>query len=186
MARDLTGDMVAAIIAQVVRPVRFFEGVFADGTLRLWSGVGPITWDGETWLGAGHLGRIGPIEETAEVKAAGVRCEISGVSTANLATALAQVRLGAEGTIWEGCIDENNDVIADPAISFKGRLDICEESDDGETATIVLTYESRLAALERARERRLTPEDQKALYPADEGFDFVPSIQEWNGKWGRA
>jgi len=77
-------------------------------------------------------------------------------------------------------------LVADPAIAFAGRLDVPEIDDNGQTATITISYESRLVDLERPRERRYTHEDQQIDYSGDLGFEYVAAIQEWNGVWGRS
>jgi len=55
--------------------------------------------------------------------------------------------------------------------------------ENGETAEVSLTGESRLIDLERPRVRRWTSEDQKSLYSGDLGFDFLNSIQEKEIVW---
>ena len=37
--------------------------------MRLWTGVGTISWDGQTWIGAGNILGLTAIEETVEVRA---------------------------------------------------------------------------------------------------------------------
>jgi len=72
VSRDLTVSLAAAFTAQSLRgPVLFFEGEFSDGTLRLWSGLGPISWNGHTWTGAGNLLGMSEVKETAGIVAAG-------------------------------------------------------------------------------------------------------------------
>ena len=73
MSRDLTPDFAAALADRDLRPVIFFEGEFASGTVRLWSGLGEIGWAGQSWSGAGALLGLGAIEETSEVVAGGRR-----------------------------------------------------------------------------------------------------------------
>ena len=58
MSRDLTSDCVMALAECDLRPVIFFEGAFASGPVRLWSGLGEIGWAGQSWSGAGAL--LGP------------------------------------------------------------------------------------------------------------------------------
>ena len=49
MARVLTAAMLAAIRTGNLRPVLFYEGVFGSGTVRLFTGSGTLTWNGNTW-----------------------------------------------------------------------------------------------------------------------------------------
>lgn len=185
MSRDLTVAAAAAIAAGTVRPVLFYAGEFAAGTVRLWTGVGTITWDGQSWTGAGNLLGMSSIQETTQIRAAGLSVSLSGVSSALISLALTDAQQGADGKVWLGFLDATGAVIADPALAFQGRLDVPEIVDGGETCSITISYESRLIDLERARERRYTSEDQRIDYPDDRGFDFVPGLQDAVIPWGR-
>jgi hypothetical protein len=186
MARDLSTALNTELTASALRPVVFFSGEFDGGFVRLWSGLSSIEWDGETWLGAGGLLNISPIEETADIKATGVAISMSGIPASRISTALSAARQGLPGKVWIGALDQNGAIIADPYLAFSGRLDVPELDEQGDTATITITYESRLIALERTNERRYTHEDQQIDYPGDMGFEFVPALQDKQIKWGRA
>lgn len=182
--RDLTGAMQTALAADKLRPVLFYEGQFASGTLRLWSGVGDFSWNGYTWAGAGQLLGMTPIAETSDVRATGITLSLSGMPATLLSVVLSNARHGYEGTVWLGLLDSAGAIIADPFISFKGRLDVPAIEEAGEGCTISISYESRLIDLDRARDRRYTHEDQSIDYPLDLGFEYVPSIQNAQINWG--
>jgi hypothetical protein len=186
MARSLTAGVVTELDARVKRPVVFFEGEFSGSTVRFWSGLGTKSWNGESWTGVGTLGSLSPITETGTIAARGLRVGLSGIPSALLSLVLGSVRRGLAGRIWLGFLDSAGAVIADPHKSFEGRLDQPEISEGGTTADIFITYENRLLPLERPITRRFTDEDQKIDFSADEGFNFVAAVQEWNGKWGAA
>lgn len=185
MARNLAAAALGEVLAQVKTVVLFFEGVFASGTVRLWSGFGDIAWNGQTWTGIGDLGGVSPILETADVQANGVRVTLSGIPAASISLALQEARRGQSGTLWLAFLDAAGTVVADPYMAFSGRLDQPQIEDGGTTATISIAYENRLIDLERPRERRFDHQDQQIDHPGDRGFEYVASIQEWNGKWGR-
>ena len=63
MSRDLTTAVANALADQSLRPVIFFEGQFATGWVRIWSGLGEVSWNGESWAGAGSLLGLGAIEK---------------------------------------------------------------------------------------------------------------------------
>ena len=129
---------------------------------------------------------ISPIIETGDVKARGMTVTLEGISSELLVEVLGHAKRTLPGTLWLGLLNANGAVIADPFQAFKGRLDKPAIEDGAETSKIMISYENRLIDLERPRVRRFTSEDQHIDYPDDEGFDFVPSVQEWNGKWGAA
>jgi len=183
MARDLTSGMATELVAPVLRPVLFYEGVFTGGTLRLWSGIGPITWNSQTWTGAGNLIGLGDIVETTDNRAEGFTVSLSGVPTSLIAIALAQTRTSQAGQVWLGCVDAAGALVADPYLARAGRLDVPSIDDAGETCTIAITYENRYIDLRRARTRRWTQEDQHIDYPADNFFEFVPTLVDQSLIW---
>ena len=185
MARALTAALLAQITAALLRPVFFYEGEFATGTVRGWSGIGSITWDGETWTGAGDLIGFSPIDENSDIRAAGFTVSLNGQSASILALNMAQVRHGYPGKIWVGALDSAGAIVADPFLAFSGRADAPEIVDEGATATITLAYESRLIDLDKTRERRYTHEDQQIDYAGDQGFSFVTKLQDAQINWGR-
>lgn len=185
MTRSATPAVIAALTAPVVRPFLMFEGQFASGWLRLWSGLADLTWAGQTWTGAGTLLAIGALTETSAVIASGTTVTLSGVPVALVSTAITDAQQGLPGRIWLGTLDDTGAVIASPVLAFAGRLDVPEILDGAETCTITVSYESRLINLQTARAWRWTHESQQVLYPDDQGFAFVTSIQGVDVKWAR-
>lgn len=184
MSRDLTSGMASALTGVVVRPVLLVEGQFVGGTLNWWTGIGELSWDSKTWLGAGDLLGISEVEETDEIKAGGVTFSLSSVKPSTVALALAEMKRGLPGKAWLALLAENGSVIADPKIIFRGKLDTCVVTDGGETSTITLTYEHELIDLERARQVRYTDQEQKRRFPGDRGLEGIAALQDAQVMWG--
>lgn len=180
--------MQAAIAAGNVRPALLYEGEFALGspsdTLRLWTGIGDLVWNGKTFTGAGRLLKITPIQESRDLRAIGFTGTLSGMPSADISRALGSIYQGNPGTLWLAAFDSSWSLIADPYQLQKGRLDVAVIEDDGTTCTIQVSYESRLVDLARARERRYTNQDQQIDYSGDLGFDQVPALQDAVVIWG--
>lgn len=187
MARDLTAAMITQVQAAGLTPILFAEGEFVSGGspafLRMWTGYGNLTWDSKTWTGAGDLLSVTPIEENADLSTPGFTATLSGQSASNIATALAACRRGKPFKLWFGCLDSAGAVLADPYLTYQGRLSVPSIVDQGDKCTISITYEDRLVDLERPRERRWTSADQAIEHPEDRGFDFVPGLQESQDIW---
>lgn len=183
--RELAAALMSGIQGSTVRPVMFFEGDFQGGFVRVWSGVGDFSWNSETWTGVGTLGAITDIEETDEIKAAGVTVALSGIDPAMISLALQSIRQNKPGKLWFALVDAAGALVADPYLCFEGRLDVAEIDEGAQTATVSIKYENRLVDLERARERRYTHEDQQLEYPGDKGFEYVAALQDVQITWGR-
>jgi hypothetical protein len=186
MSRDLTAPMEAAIAANRMRRVRFIEVEFSTGFLRLCTAGHNITWDDKVWTGAGGLLGMSAIKETREIVASELTISLSGLPPSHKSLALSAARQNKPGKVWEGARDETTGaIIADPKLSFVGRMDVVDIEDNAETCTIAVTFANRLADLMTPRERRYTHEDQQIDYAGDKGFEFVPGLQDKAIVWGR-
>ena len=182
MSRDLTTAAANAAADAVVRPALFVEGQFTSGYLRLWTGVGPITWQDQVWTGAGQLLTMSIIGETSDLRAVGLRVSLAGMPN-NLALVLAQARRRYMVKVWLAFFEADDDMIASPFLSFQGLLDVPDVDDSGETSTITISYESELIDLERSRVRRYTHEDQQLRAPGDRFFEYTASLQSKVVQW---
>lgn len=185
MSRDLTPAVADALAEQDLRPAILFEGAFPSGMVRIWTGAGPIDWDGKSWTGVGVLLGLGALEETSDVVAAGTTVSLSGVPLDLVSLAIDEARQGSPGRIWLAMLTPECDVIADPVQAFSGRLDVPEIAEDGSSCTITISYESRLIDLNVPRNWRYTHESQQVLFPGDLGFAHVTAIQDREITWGR-
>lgn len=189
MSRDLTSAANTAVQAEVVRPVVFVELDFSSGFVRANSSPYTLSFDAdadmvdEDFLGVGGLGGISPISEGADTKARNISLTLSGVDPALIATTLTEYYQGRPCKVWNGFLDSGHKLIADPILVFWGRMDTMDV-DMGETATITVTAESRLADWDRPRSARLTNEEQQARYPGDRGLEFVQQVADQEIRWG--
>lgn len=184
MPRSVTTNFANAVAAGSVFPTILVEGNFDSGALRLWAGIGNLTWNTFTWTGAGTLLGIDTMGEKGTVEAIGTTLSLSGIPSSLVSLALAEPYQGRLIRIYQALLDSTGAVIADPDERFTGRADVMAIADDGTTATISMTVESRLIDLQRPRWRRYTNDDQQIDYAGDKGFEFVASIQDKPIKWG--
>jgi hypothetical protein len=185
LTRDLTPEYLAALEDQALYPALFFEGEFASGWVRIWTGASDIIWDDKTWTGTGVLMGVGALEETSEVVASGTSVSLSGVPLDLVGLAIEEAQQGNVGRIWLALLTADGEVIANPVQAFSGRLDVPELSEDGATCTITISYESRMIDLGTPRNWRYTHENQQVLHPGDRGFEHVTAIQDREVTWGR-
>jgi hypothetical protein len=185
MRPDATTDFIAALASALGRPAIFVAADFVDGTTYVWSGLGPIDWNGQTWTGIGSLGSVSTIEEGANVQARGATLTLSGLDPAILAKVMTQYKVTAPVTIWLGLRDATGALIPDPIISFRGRMDQPTLTVNGPSGTLQINCENRLLDMNISVEKRYSDQDQKNLYPDDRGFEWVNAIQNITLMWGR-
>lgn len=183
MSRNLTSDVQTQLSASELEPFFAIKLNFDSGALRLWTGYGEITVASETYTGGGQLLNVSPVEETVEVAARGVTLSLNGIDASLITYALTENYQTRSAKVYLGVLSSGA-VVADPYLVFDGRMDVMTIDDNGETANIAMTAESRLIDLERPKLRRYTSDDQKLNHPNDTGFDFVASLQEKEIAWG--
>jgi len=183
MARTLTSATESALASSQVRALMFVLMDFPSGFLRVNNSAQSFSWSGFDWLGVGRLGSIDAVSEGIGLESRGLSFRISGVPQENVAVALGQQYQGRDCKVWLAPLSESYAIIADPVLVFHGRMDVMD-IELGETATITVTAESRLADWDRPRVRRYNHEDQQIDYPGDKGFEFVAQMAEKELKWG--
>tara|TARA_R110000796_G_scaffold173868_1_gene290824 strand:+ start:14777 stop:15346 length:570 start_codon:yes stop_codon:yes gene_type:complete len=184
--RDLTPEMLAAIAAKEVRPLLLVKAFFPAGTVRVWTGVGDLIYASETWNGLGSLLSIDAVQEQIDGTAQGLRIQLSGLDSAFFSPVLLGDYQNSRAEVYFGVRSPDGTLSGAPLLLFAGKLDSDETEDDGESSTLSINVESRLADLLRPRERRYTHQDQQALNPGagDEGLRFIPGLQNLDLKWG--
>lgn len=206
MSRSISNSVLDAIDDDVVYPFYAIELLF-DGsqTLRMWTGVGTLVYEGQDWTGTGSLLNIDTVEETSEVAAKGANITLSGVPSTVVSLALSEPYQGRVCNIYFGMLskgsleqesgsyillqDGSRTLLTGSLTSltsiFSGYMDQMNIEESAETSSIELLVENKLVDLERARVARFTSSYQKSVYPNDKGLDFVESLQDKEIVWGR-
>jgi len=184
--RSLTVAQAAALVAGTLQPVYLVKQEFVSGTKYSWTGVNTVLWDSQDWEGQGDLMGVSSITQTADLSAEGVTITYAGVNADDVSSTISDIAANLAVDIYLGLLDSTSAIIVDPTHCFSGKLDVPTVQDDGDTATIAITAENDLLKLSQASNRRYTNDDQQIDYPTDNGFQFVPVVQAWNGAWGGA
>lgn len=143
--------------------------------IRLCTGMYPVNWNGYTWQASGQLLSFEPIKETLAPEAQGAKLTISGVPPSLRALALdAQYAYpGRPAKIYKAFLDGLYQVVGTPDVAFAGFVDKMRIVDaagatDG-TCNVEIMCESKYARLRIPNERRMSDEQQRALYPTQGG-----------------
>ena len=187
MSRSIGSDFSSQLSSGVIRPFYALSVAFKDSTLRLWTGIGDLFFDGNTFIGSGNLLSISNVNETADIRASGVKVSLSGLDSSILSSSISQDSEGGVVKLYFGVLTttENATAVVDsPYQLFEGSLDTIQITETGESAMITVTVENKLIMLERPRNRRYTDQDQKNLFAGDKGLEFVDDLQDKELIWG--
>lgn len=191
MTRGIDSEIVTNIETGTYAPVFLISGAFEDSagsdeTLYLWTGLGTLSYGGNDYAGTGSLLTIDGIQEILEVVSRGLTVTLDGIGTSEvngegdtiLDLAYRTEYQNRPFTLSLALIDvDDRSIIGEPIIMFSGLMDVMNPQEDGETATISLTVENALVALERPVGRTYTAEDQKERYSGDTFFDQMAELQ---------
>ena len=185
MSRDISTAILNALDDEVIEPFFAVEMLF-DGikVLRLWTGIGILSYEGNDWSGVGSLLNISTVEEASDLGIKGVNLTMSGVPSAILALALTEPYQGRICNIYFGINPKSAQ--SNLANVFSGYMDQMNISEDAENSSIQLAVENKLIDLERPKIGRFTSSHQKSEYPGDKGLDYIESLQDKNIVWGRS
>lgn len=185
MTRGLDAATQTASEAGRADPVALVKLEFASGDVRLWTGWGTLTYDGEDYTGAGDLGTIGPIDEDSDLSRNTMEIGLRGLPNDIVAIALSEQYQGRPCTLFVGYLDPvTGQLVGDPA-AFTGQMDF-PTIELGAECQIVLTVEDEFAVLDKPKVRRYNDADQQSRYPGDRFFEFVEQTTDKQINWGVA
>ena len=185
MSRTVPAALLTALDGDEVEVFYAVDLAFDSGNMRLWTGYGDKTINSQTYTGTGDLLTIDGLEEASDLSARGTTLTLNGLDSSIISYALTEEYQGRLVTIYWGVGNNTVEV-------FSGYMDKMTIQDAAESATISLTVESRLIALERPNIRRYTRESHagvrtaKGLSGSDTFFDWVTKLQDKQIVWGRA
>lgn len=193
--RSLTPDTIAQLTSSVIRPIFLVSLAFANETVYVWSGVGTLSWNGQSWLGIGDLGKISAISETTAVEAQGITLVLSGFDSNLLSESMTQITTGGAATVYFGFLSATGTVIDNPIIAYSGMMDQSQIKMGTTTSTITIDVENKLTQLNRSRGGRYTDADNRArcarfataaqiaAMPSDGCCKWVPYLQDKSLVW---
>jgi hypothetical protein len=88
--------------------------------LNLWSGVGDLSYGGETYTGVGDLLNISAVTETSDMQASGINVTLTGVKSSLVVIAKDHEYQGRAITVMLGAFDASGDLVADPTLHLRG------------------------------------------------------------------
>tara|TARA_R100000664_G_C2756578_1_gene144509 strand:+ start:757 stop:1332 length:576 start_codon:yes stop_codon:yes gene_type:complete len=186
MTRSIGTDFLAQLNSSQIEPFLAVSIGFTT-PLNIWTGYNTITFGSVEYFPSGNLLSITDIEESADIRANGVKIGLSGLDSSIIQSALTEDSQGKIVKIFFGVLTttSNETVIVDtPYQTFEGFIDTMSIIESDNTAQVAVNVENKLIILEKANNRRYTDQDQKNFFPNDKGLEFVESIQDKSINWG--
>ena len=171
MSRSIGAANISHVSGQNVHEVILVKLEFST-PVYAHSGIGNISYDGNTYLGVGDFGSANEVRESAQLGPSPIELRLSGIDSALLAESMSAANYGDLVTIYSGYRLDDGTLVGDPWIVTRGKIEF-PSSSRGEDNTIILRVQHDLAVLDEIPGAKFSDEDQVTRYPADRGFEFV-------------
>lgn len=181
--RNIDSSLAAALAGGTVRPFFMATLQFKESIQKVWSGVGNLVVDGQTFSGVGSFASVGTISEGTDTQAYGTTVKLSGIDPVLLGESMNDIQPGLQALLWLGLMTEAGAVIGTPYQIFSGVVDKPSIHIAQDTVEITLNLESKMIDFARPSSRRYTSSDQRARYPHDSGFDWVEKLNDVALRW---
>jgi hypothetical protein len=182
--RNLSSGILTLLEGNKFRIEYGWKGIFNGSPVRLWTGFYSLTYNSEVYSGNGWLHRIDGWKETAFNQSFGQSIDLTGVSQELLSLVLNNSTQTSTGEIFVFFLNDDGSLI-DGFCCFKGVLDQVHLMEGASTASLSISYESKLIKLREKREVRFTDSFQRSKYPDDVGFEYVSNITNQRIYWGQ-
>lgn len=179
MPRNLTTQIQAEIVKDVLRPVYLLHVNFEGYTLRCWSGQGDLSYDSVTWKGEGLVTRWPTITESLDLQAHNITLDLSGNYSYPISISNPELYRGKECEVFLGFLTESGDLTSDKVYRiFNGRVSQVSFVENTITDTFKLSLESRLVDLAKSKNSRYTHQSQIQRYAGDMGLEYAGRTQK--------
>lgn len=172
--RNISDAVLAALDAPTAKLCFLCDLDFQTGPVRMhtwiggFDGVDPFTAERLLFRGVGGFGSIDGLEQPEELRASGIRLQLSGIDPDTIAIGLDTDYQGRPAKIYLGVVDDaDSGLIADELIPLARASMNTITTSIGETATITLSLRNELEDWERPRISRYSDAEQQRLYPGD-------------------
>lgn len=159
--------------------------VLCAPAVRVWSGLGPLTFDGRTFDPMGDRALVQVAGGALGGSAQGITLSLSGIDPETMALLDAGSVQGAATTLWRLIFSGDGGTLLDYHVWARGRLDqLVREEEIGGTATLTAQLETAARGLGRRGGRLRSDADQRLVKANDGFFKHVSYAGQKTLYWG--
>jgi len=188
MTRSLTTAIKNELATNDIRPVHLITIGFGtpinitDCSFDLTSSVSgsSVTYSASDFI----MGVSNHTEET-DITKSSVSISLSGAAQTFISVVLNENVINDSVTIFRGLLADDNTLIADPFLLYKGNIESFEIQEGEKDSTVALSIVSHWADFEKKNGRKTNNTSQQRFFSTDVGMDFSSQTVQ-DIKWGRA
>ncbi len=155
---------------------------FPSGVTRVHSALGPLTIDGQTYLGVGALGEIGIVTEDGSLTSKSVSVILNGLDASIVGTVLNEKCVGRPGRVMFVCFDSLGAAIS-ANVLYQGYIS-GSAMTAGDVNAVSYTLSNVFERWKEGLPDRYTEESHLASYPGDHIMSKVGQMAERPIYWG--
>ena len=187
MTRSLTTAIKNELATNDIRPVHLITIGFGtpvnltDCSFNLTSSVSgsSVTYSASDFI----MGVSNHTEET-DITKSSVSISLSGADQTFISVVLNENVINDSVTIFRGLLADDNTLIADPFLLYKGNIESFEIQEGEKDSTVALSIVSHWADFEKKNGRKTNNTSQQRFFSTDVGMDFSSQTVQ-DIKWGR-
>lgn len=192
MARALALATTDALDSGVIvdRGLILFD--LGSGLYGFWTGLGPFTYGGVTYVGAGSLIAVDGVRQTSDLSSVQVVARLTAIENTDLtpdvlATIEQEVYHQRPCTISTAYFNAETYELLSVEVEYRGYIDrlVHAESVGGE-AVLEAHLESRFRDHQRSGYRVRSDADQRRIHPTDNGLRHVTKVATEKVLFGRS
>ena len=184
MTRTLTTAVKNELATDSLQPITLVYINVGTG-YRFTDHYKDVTYDSNTYSASSLFTNISSVKESSEIEISNMTVSFSGADQTIISLFLNNNYMEKEAEIYKGFLDNNEQVIADPFLLFKGRIESfsIDESIEQSNANIVLA--SHWSDFSKINGRKTNTNSQQLHFANDLGFEFASQTVQ-DIKWGRS
>jgi hypothetical protein len=187
MSRSLTTAIKNELATNDIRPIHLISIGFStpvnftDCSFALTSSV---SGSSITYSPSDHLIGISDFSEQTDVSKSSITLALSGADQTFISVVLNENIINDSVTIHRGLLADDNTIIADPFLLYKGSIENFEIQEKETSSTLSLSIVSHWADFNKKNGRKTNNTSQQRFFSTDVGMDFSSQTVQ-DIRWGR-
>jgi len=187
MTRSLSTAIKNELATNDIRPIHlitigFNTPVnFTDNSFDLTSSV---SGSSVTYSASSHFLGISDFTEQTDVSKSSISITLSGADQSFISIVLNENVINDIVTIHRGLLADDNTIIADPFLLYKGTIENFEIQEQATSSSLALSIVSHWADFNKRNGRKTNNTSQQRFFSSDLGMDFA-SESVLDIKWGK-
>lgn len=183
MARSLTTAVKSELASDQLNPVILIYFNIASGQ-RFTDHYKDITYASNTYSASSLFLGLSSVSESPEVAVDSISVGFSGADQTIISLIFNNDYMEKEAEIYRGFLDSSHQLIANPFLLFKGRIESFNLDEDINSSVISINIASHWSDFEKIKGRKTNTTSQKLYFTGDVGFDYASQTTQ-DIKWGK-